>query len=515
MSSVDPNWPPPAEPPVHRPHPVAYVWAVLMSLVLIALLAAPFGVVWAMRSGLIGSGGVPGAPGVPGSGSGSGEGEAGLGDPYYPNAGNGGYDVAKYQIAISWDPGTGLLRGTTVISAHSTQRLESFFVDLALPVDKVLVNGQPAEVAKQGFADVKITPARAIETGSDFSVSVDYAGKPGEIKQGDVQPWLTTNQEWTAAGEPESSAWWYPANDHPSDPALMDVSVRVPDGMEAISVGRLESADSGTEAEFDTWHWIARQPMATYLNFVSIGEYELKQGTANGLPYVYAVTEQLSPENRKRAFDAMLTSASRVKTLEGMFGPYPFTELGGIVPAHKFGFGGLENQTRPIYNASSILSDFAPELLTHELAHMWYGDNVTLRQWNDIFNNEAYASWAQWGYNERTGGRSANDELNQTYDRAADNDEFWAITMIDPGRTHLFDVVYVRGPMVLQALRNVIGDEAFFRLSKQWAQAPGTRSLEDWMAAAQGATTIDLDPFFQAWIFSPSAPARTPENGFR
>ena len=146
---------------------------------------------------------------------------------------------------------------------------------------------------------------------------------------------------------------------------------------------------------------------------------------------------------------------------------------------------------------------------------MWFGDNVTLTEWNDIFNNEAYASWAQWGYNERTGGRSANDELNQTFDRAADNDEFWAVTMIDPGRAHLFDVVYVRGPMVLQALRNVIGDEAFFRLAREWAQAPGTRSLEDWMTAAQAVTTVDLGSFFQAWIFSPTAPARTPENGFR
>ena len=103
-----------------------------------------------------------------------------------------------------------------------------------------------------------------------------------------------------------------------------------------------------------------------------------------------------------------------------MFGPYPFTEIGGVVPAHELPFGGLENQTRPVYNAGAILDEgFAPELLNHELAHMWFGDNVTLRQWNDIFNNEAYASWAQWGYNERTGGQKANDELNETYDQYA------------------------------------------------------------------------------------------------
>ena len=87
--------------------------------------------------------------------------------------------------------------------------------------------------------------------------------------------------------------------------------------------------------------------------------------------------------------------------------------------------------------------------------------------------------------------------------------------MIDPSRAHLFDAVYVRGPMALQALRNVLGDEVFFRFTRDWAQTPGSRSLEDWMAAAQASTTVNLDPFFQAWIYSPTAPARTAENGFR
>ena len=137
---------------------------------------------------------------------------------------------------------------------------------------------------------------------------------------------------------------------------------------------------------------------------------------------------------------------------------------------------------------------------------MWFGDNVTLREWNDIFNNEAYASWAQWGYNERTGGSKANDELNETYDQYAGDAEFWQITMIDPGRQHLFDAVYVRGPMALQALRNVIGDEAFFRLAREWAQAPGSRSLEDWMAAAQALTTVDLEPVLPGLDLLPHRP---------
>ena len=86
--------------------------------------------------------------------------------------------------------------------------------------------------------------------------------------------------------------------------------------------------------------------------------------------------------------------------------------------------------------------------------------------------------------------------------------------MSDPGRRNMFSQpVYVRGPMTLQALRNVMGDEAFTRLNTEWAQDPGTRSLEDWMAKAQSLTPTDLDPFFQAWIYGTTAPAQTAANG--
>ena len=520
MSNADPGWLPPTgppgpawwpppNPPIQQPRPVAYVFAIVLPLILIAVVAAPLGVIWARRS----AAGMA-RPGVPNTSAT--EGGPGLGDPYYPQAGNSGYDVAKYQIVLNWDPGTATLRGTTTITATATQRLDSFYLDLAVPTEAIKVNGKPATFAKEGFADVRVQPADPVTIGSDFQVVVDYAGQPGEIRQGEVRAWSTTNEEWTVANEPESSAWWFPANDHPSDPALMDISIRVPAGMEAISVGRLESADTAAEPDFDTWHWISRQPMATYLNFLTIGQFEIRQGTEDGLPFVYAVTEQLPVKQRQEAFKVLVTSGDRIATLATMFGPYPFTEIGGVVPAFKFAFGGLETQTRPVYQSSAILNEnYAPELINHELAHMWFGDNVTLREWNDIFNNEAYASWAQWGYNERVGGKKANDELNQTYEKYVDDAGFWQITMIDPGRQHLFDTVYVRGPMAIQALRNVIGDDAFFRLTRQWAQAPGSRSLEDWMAAAQSLTTIDLQPFFQAWIYAPTAPARTSENGFR
>ncbi|HEY5821459.1 MAG TPA: M1 family metallopeptidase [Propionibacteriaceae bacterium] len=510
MSSVDPR---PFVLPPHRPHPVAYAFAIVMPLVMLVLFAAPVGVVWALnrfRPATVGSTTPP--PVDPNAT----EGSSGVGDPYYPDAGNGGYDVARYQISLTWDPTKAAITATTTISARATHELRSFYLDLALQTDRVTVDGQPASFDQEGFQNVRVVPTAPVPAGRDFQVVVDYSGQPGKLKHGDVSGWFTTNQEWSAIGEPESAAWWFPSNDHPSDPALMDVSVRVPAGMEAISVGSLESRDTGSEKDFDTWHWIARQPMATYLNFVSIGQYEIKQGIDDGLPYVYAVSEQLAADQRVRAFATLQRSLPTVRSLETMYGPYPFTEIGGVVPAHRLWFGALENQTRPVYNANSILDEgFGPEVVTHELAHMWFGDNVTVAQWNDIFNSEAYASWSQWALEERTGGTTADEKLSSTFDQYSSNPGFWAVTMVDPTRAHLFDAVYERGPMTLQALRNVIGDEPFFALARDWAQSPGTRTVEDWMAMAQTKTTVDLGPFFQTWMYAPTVPERNAANGFR
>jgi aminopeptidase N len=506
-----PNWPPPDPRHLatrHRPFRAAYVFAIVLPLLLIALLAAPLGIALALRPA--------GQTATGGSRTGSTDGQPGVGDPYYPDAGSSGYDATKYQIAVDWDPVTETMTATTTISARALQPLSSFYFDLALQTDQVSVNGKDAAFEKRGFADVRVVPAEPIPADSDFDVVVHYSGAPGKITRGDVRAWWSSGKEWVVAGEPESAAWWFPSDDHPSDPALMDISVRVPTGLQVVSVGRLESKDTGQEAAFDTWHWVSRQPMATYLAFVAIGKYQLVEGVADQLPFVYAVSMQLSAADRAKALGQLEKSVTTVRVLEQMFGPYPFSELGGVVPANRFWFSGLETQTRPVYDPDSILNDrYAPILIAHELTHMWFGDNVTLRQWNDIFDNEAYASWAQWGFTERTGGDRANVALNRTYERTKNAAAFWQITMIDPGRNQLFTTVYTRGPMALQALRNLIGDKAFFSLARDWAQHPGSRSLEDWMTAAQTETTIDLGPFFQAWIFASVAPARTAENGFR
>ncbi|SDT03926.1 Peptidase family M1 [Friedmanniella luteola] len=442
-------------------------------------------------------------------------GEPGLGDPYFPRAGNSGYDVDRYTIDLDLGAGDGSLTGTTTFVARATQDLAWFWFDLALDVRAVQVDGAAAAVSRDGATDVRVQPVRPVPVGAEFSVRVEYAGTPAAVEVDGASPVHQRGAEWSVFGEPEASAWWFPADDHPSDPALVDVSVRVPAGVEAVSVGRLASRDTGDEADFDTWHWVAGQPMATYLAFVSVGPYRLEEGVQDGRSTVYAVSEQLTGRQQRAALDRLRTSGATVRVLETMFGPYPFTELGGVVPSAPLEFGALETQTRPVYDARAITdADFAPELLAHELAHQWFGDQVTLRAWDDVVNSEGWASWVAWAVVERTGGPSAAAAFERTYAAARSDRRIWSVDLTDPGRDHLFDAVYTRGPLALQALRTLIGDEAFFGLARDWTSRPATRSFEEWQVQAQAATAVDLGPYFAAWYQAPTAPEPSPALGF-
>ncbi|MDN5805435.1 MAG: M1 family metallopeptidase, partial [Microlunatus sp.] len=479
-TAAPPSPPPPATPGRARLPRLAYVLAGVLALLLVASVAVSIGTgVSLYRSGWPPAGSTTG-PTTDG-------GTDGVGDPYFPDYGSSGYDATSYRVAVDFDPDSEVLSGQTTVTARADEELEVFYLDLALEATRVQVEGvDAASFEREGFQDLRITPQAPIAEGSTFEVIVDYAGQPGSLRRkGQHSPWQSDHQEWTVAGEPESSAWWYPANDHPSDPALLEVTVRVPKDFQAISIGRLVSKDIAKEADFDTWQWQTSEPLPTYASFLAVGRYQLREGTTDGRPYVYAVSSQFKASDRAHLFTALERTPDVVTELESFAGPYPYSEIGGFVPATELPFDGLETATRPVYEPEALLSDdFGDELLIHELAHMWFGNHVTLWQWNDIFTNEAFASWAVWRVVERRGGTTADTELDQTYDQTKDAARFWQITMIDPGPNRMFETVYFRGPMTLQALRNVMGEQAFADLVKVWAEG-GTRSLEDFMVVAQ------------------------------
>ena len=449
-------------------------------------------------------GGDRAAAGTPGS--------RGIGDPYYADYGNGGYDVDHYDIRVSYVPRTDRLRGTTRLRAHATQDLSRFNLDFVLPVSSVRVNGQRATYT-QGRHELVVTPAQELPAGAAMTVQVTYAGVPSTIRSDGIKPWIRTADGVAAVGEPEIAAWWYPSNDHPRDKATFDVRVTVAKGLEALGNGVLVSKEDGHAKR--TWHWRESTPMATYLAFFVVGQFDITRSRADGLPVITAVASHGGKEGKYAA--AALEQTPRILRFQARhFGPYPFDAMGGVAPAADFGFA-LENQTRPVYTRGFWSRGPNIYVVVHELAHQWYGDSVSVHNWADIWLNEGFATFATWQWSEKHGDGTAARLFRQTWRAFPPRDRFWDVEIGDPGAHNEFNgAVYERGAMTLQALRTRIGNAAFSTVLNTWAadHRYGNASVPEFIALAEQVSGQDLGSFFDAWLYTGRRPAVTEENGF-
>ena len=432
-------------------------------------------------------------------------GAAGVGDPYFPANGNGGYDVADYDLAVRYDPLPGMLVGTATIAARATQDLSRFNLDLVgLTVRDVTVDGAAARFARSG-QELQITPARGLAKGRDFRVVVRYDGIPDPILSGsEARGFFRTLTGAVFVGQPFAATSWFPVNDHPLDRATYRVAVDVPAGLTGVSNGVLE--DSRSAGNRTVWTWRAADPMASYLVTLAVGDLELTAYTKNGVRYWDAVDRVLGPGFAREALDKQ---SMVLETLSSMFGPYPFDVGGAIVHAATAQFA-LETQTRPVYASRFFNAGGAGiGVIVHELAHQWFGDDVRLAGWRHIWVNEGFASYAQWLFSERTGTKSADAAFTEAWASYADDAEFWKVRIGDPGPENLFTAaVYVRGAMTLHQLRRLVGDKTFFKIVRSWAagRAGTAVTVEEFVAHAEKVSKRDLDRFFDVWLFTGTRP---------
>ncbi|WP_431041371.1 M1 family metallopeptidase [Streptomyces sp. P1-3] len=445
---------------------------------------------------------------IPASAAEPGPGAPGIGDSYYPASGNGGYDVSHYNLRLKYQPKTDRLEGTATIVASATQDLSRFNLDFALGVSSVLVGGKKANFKKTGSHELEITPATQLDAGKPFTVVVRYSGTPSTVLIDGFTAWQRTPDGAVAAQEPEGAAWWFPSNDHPLDKATYDVSVLVPEGTQAISNGTLQST-SPQAGGWTRYNWRSSKPQASYLATLAVGKFDITTDTtANGLPVINAYSKDLG-DNAGAARASVERTGEIADWLSEVFGPYPFTALGGYVPNVPTSFA-LETQTRVFYSPKGFSSGANASLVVHELAHQWYGDSVSVKDWRDIWVNEGFARYAQWLWSEKEGEGTAQEVADFTYAKYAADDPFWTVKPGDPGADNQFHIaVYDRGALALQALRNEIGDKAFFALLKDWPTANryGNGSVQDFVAFAEKATGKELSALFDTWLFTPSKPA--------
>ena len=218
-------------------------------------------------------------------------GAPGVGDPYYPLDGNGGYDVQHYDLDLTYDPETDELSGTATIEARATQNLSAFNLDfIGLTVDSVEVDGASAAWTRDG-QELTIAPTTGIRNKAAFTVAIAYHGVPEPLPELGGSGFIHTDDGAVIVGEPHGAATWFPANDHPTDKASFTFHWTVPEGLEVVANGVPKGQT--TSDGWTTWTWDAVDPMATYLATATIGELDIDAYKAKGLPYWDAIDPAL------------------------------------------------------------------------------------------------------------------------------------------------------------------------------------------------------------------------------
>ncbi len=432
----------------------------------------------------------------------------GAGDRLFPDLGNPGIDVHDYAIDLSYDPATDALGGSVTITIVATSDLASFTLDAVGPVTSAVTVDGLAATFEQTPTELVITPASPVPARATIVVRVDYTvPAPHTISGADGVPigWFDTGGGSYVLNEPDGARTWLPSNDHPSDKAAFLFKIHVPAGLTAIANG--EMTEHITDATGETWVWVVDEPMTTYLIQLLTGDYEIVDGTGpNGLP----LTSVVLRSDRTLMQPYIDVTPEQIAFFEPLFGPYPLDRYGIAMSDSDPGLA-METFGRSLFSRLDFATgtlDFTQQLLlSHELAHQWFGDAVSPARWQDIWLNESFATYGEWLWLDHIG----MEPLQAAADDALASRPNGSTA--DPTAAGLFSFnSYDGGAVVLHALRATIGDDAFFELLQQWVATNDGRSCTTggFIAMAEQVSGQDLSAFFDEWLFATQLPTEFP-----
>jgi aminopeptidase N len=436
------------------------------------------------------------------------EGSPGIGDPYYPSLGNGGYDVQKYTIILDADPATNEVTGKTVIEAKAIQGLSTLNLDFqGFTVESVSVNGSTATFSREK-AEMTVTPSEPLASGSTFTIEVGYHGIPTRVVSQAIPlavGWFHSKDgTMNVLTEPDGASTWFPNNNHPRDKATYHFEVTVPTPWVVAATGSL--IDTKQNGEKSTFIVEMDKPMATYLASVNIGHYELV--TQSG-PHGMTIRNYFPPDYPKSFRDEFNVLPAAIEFYESMFGPYPFKEY-GVVIAGTGTAGcdgvGTADETQSLSIHCPTMTMATEDVIVHELAHQWFGDNVSLENWQDIWLKEGFATYAEWLWNSKNDPAALAAIAKEKEKSFFDSD----LPVAKPTPDNLYtDESYTGGALVLQALHLKVGDENFIKIMKTYNEryGDGNASTDEFIALAQEVSGQDLGSFFEQWLFSNTMPA--------
>jgi aminopeptidase N len=444
-------------------------------------------------------------------------------------------DIEHIAIDLRFDWDKEQAFGTSTITLTPFHDLDKFTLDAAkMTINSVkMANGSALKFQYDIDKDndnLEVDLDHVYHAGENIVVTVDYrtnyvnkvetnAGILGFgrglrfIKPSDDQP-HKPRQIWSQ-GETEFNRYWFPGYDSPNDFRTTELHATVEKPFIVISNGKLESVKDNANGT-QTYNWNMDQPYSNYLTSIVVGEFAEVKGEYAGIPvnsYVY-----------KNEFDAGAATTKNLPATVKFFSEktgvkYPYPKYAQTM-VEDFG-GGMENIsattqiTEMIHDSRELLDGDSESLQSHELAHQWFGDYVTCRDWGQIWLNESFATYFQALWDEEFKGKDTflfEDVVNNQNQYLAtwrQGNRRPIVTKFYADKDALFDnYAYPRGGAVLHMLRKHLGDAAWWRAINHYLvkNAHHPVSTEDFRIAIEESTGQSMDWFFDEWLYKMGHP---------
>ena len=423
------------------------------------------------------------------------------------------FHALHYRLELSFDHRAKKVSGDVSIRVTPLSgTLDSLLLDaVAMEIHSVrLAGGRDLEFHERSpWLSIRLD--RTYAFGETLAVNIEYACSPAKglyfvyADSGEGRH----DQIWSQ-GEDMDNRYWFPCYDYPNDKATSEVIGTVAADWTLLSNGRLVSEVRDRKKNTKTFHWVESKPHSTYLIMVAAGRYEVLRGKYRNIPLAY----YMYPEDTAKAQETFGRTPAMIEFFETKTGvPFPWEKFDQII-IDDFMWGGMENTTAVTLNDACVVDskaalDFPSDpVVAHELAHMWFGDLVTARDWTHLWLNEGFATYCEALWTEFTKGEDDFQyEMIQASLAVRGNDRMLGRKPIVSHDSHPANL-YARGGWVLHMLRNLLGDPAFWRglhcyvTKYQFASA----ETDEFRLALEDATGQNLDWFFRQWVFGAGFP---------
>jgi aminopeptidase N len=403
------------------------------------------------------------------------------------------------------------------IEGRAAYKLRPFVKPLAEvrldAVDMVIskvTSSEPIRAWRMADDQVLVTFAGEIPPGREFTLEFQYHAEPtqGIYFRTPEMGYKAGDTHLFSQGETIEARHWYPSFDSPNRKFTSEVICAVPEGMTVISNGRLVSQEKDVSRNLVVFHWSQEAPSANYLIDLVAGYFKKVEGRHGNVPLAF-----YTPPSE---FEQAALSFHHTEDIMAFFDeeigvPYPWPKYDQVC-VDDFVAGGMENTsattltTHTLHPPTTGRFNDSDGLVAHEMAHQWFGDYVTCKDWSDTWLNEGSATYYALLYE---GHRNGRDAMLYGFYRDAkgitgiENDTD-PIVRHDYARTmDMFGLVYPKGSWVLRMLRADLGDELFRKVIRTYLErhAHGSVVTEDLRAVAEELSGRSYDQFFDQWVY--------------